>query len=152
MMKQYLKLLGILTISIMLASLTGCRAKSVTEAEISWLFDRWNSAIQTGDPAKVVALYAADSVLLPTLSNKPRLTPAEKEEYFVHFLKDRPSAKIDFRRIYVGPDMAVDSGLYTFTFARTGEVVSGRYSFVYRRTASGWRIVSHHSSLTPKAN
>ncbi len=106
--------------------------------------------MQTGDPAKVVALYAEDSILLATVSNKPRLTSAEKEDYFLHFLKKRPFAKIDFRRIAIGCDMAVDSGLYTFTFAETKEVVSGRYSFTYRWDGRQWLIVSHHSSVMPE--
>lgn len=121
-----------------------------SKAEIAALFDHWNQALQTGDPAKVSALYAEKSILLPTLSDKPRLTPAEKEEYFVHFLEKQPSARIDFREIEVGCDMAVDSGLYTFTFAKTGEVVRGRYSFTYKRDGSQWLIVSHHSSLMPE--
>ena len=54
--------------------------KSTSEAEISALFDRWNASLQTGDPHKVVANYAPRSILLPTVSNKPRLTPAEKED------------------------------------------------------------------------
>src|SRR4029079_19610172 len=71
--------------------------KATTEKEIASLFDRWNQSLQTGDPHKVVANYAERSILLPTVSNKPRLTPAEKEDYFHHFLEDRPSRKIDLR-------------------------------------------------------
>ena len=124
--------------------------KTTSEAEIAALFDRWNQALQTGDPIKVVSLYAERSILLPTLSNKPRLTPAEKEDYFRHFLEKRPFGKIDLREIEIGCDMAVDSGLYTFTFAKTGEVASGRYSFTYRWDGSQWLIISHHSSLMPE--
>lgn len=121
-----------------------------SEKEIEGLFDRWNEALQTGNPRKVVALYAEKSVLLPTLSDKIRLTPEEKEEYFRHFLEKRPSAKIDFRQISIGEDMAVDSGIYTFTFARTGQTAKGRYSFTYQWDGSKWLIVSHHSSLMPE--
>lgn len=121
-----------------------------TEQEIVSLFDRWNRAIQANETADVVALYAEDSILLPTLSNKPRLTPADKEDYFRHFQHKRPSAVVDFRHIDIGGDMAVDSGLYTFTFAQTGEVVKARYSFTYKRNGQDWLIVSHHSSLMPE--
>ena len=51
--------------------------KVTSEKEIASLFDRWNQSLQTGDPHKVVANYAERSILLPTVSNKPRLTPAE---------------------------------------------------------------------------
>lgn len=126
--------------------------RPATEADIAALFDRWNEALQTGDPGRVVALYAEGSILLPTLSDKPRLTPSEKEEYFRHFLEKRPFGRIDMRKIEICGDMAVDSGLYTFTFAKTGEVVSARYSFAYRRDGSRWLIVSHHSSAMPESS
>jgi uncharacterized protein (TIGR02246 family) len=35
-------------------------------------FDRWNEALQTGDPEAVAALYMPDAVLLPTVSNQVR--------------------------------------------------------------------------------
>lgn len=125
-------------------------ARSTSEAEIAALFDRWNQSLQTGDPHKVVANYAERSILLPTVSNKPRLTPTEREDYFHHFLAKRPSGKIDLRQIDISGDMAVDSGLYTFTFAETGEVVSGRYTFVYKWDGEQWLIISHHSSVMPE--
>lgn len=124
--------------------------KATSEAEIASLFDRWNQSLQSGDPHKVVANYAERSILLPTVSNKPRLSPAEKEDYFHHFLENRPSGKIDLRTVELGCNTAVDAGLYTFTFARTGAVVSGRYSFTYRWNGSEWLITSHHSSAMPE--
>ena len=122
------------------------------EQEIAALFDRWNKSLQSGDPRKVVANYARQSILLPTISDKPRLTPAEKIDYFQHFLENRPSGEITMRQIYVGRDMAVDSGLYTFHFARTGDKVGARYTFTYRRDGKQWLIISHHSSLMPGHN
>lgn len=124
--------------------------KETTEQEIASLFDRWNRSLLTGDPHKVVANYAGRSILLPTVSNKPRLTPAEKEDYFHHFLENRPSGRIDMRFIEIGCNTAVDAGLYTFTFANTGEKVSGRYSFTYHWNGSDWLITSHHSSTLPE--
>ena len=124
--------------------------KAVSEAEVAALFDRWNQSLQTGDPHKVVANYAERSILLPTVSNKPRLTQAEKEDYFHHFLENQPSGKIDMRTIELGCNAAVDAGLYTFTFARTGASVSGRYSYTYRWNGPEWLITSHHSSAMPE--
>ncbi|MGF1657533.1 MAG: SgcJ/EcaC family oxidoreductase [Verrucomicrobiales bacterium] len=120
------------------------------EAEIASLFDRWNQSLQTGDPSQVVANYAEESILLPTVSNKPRLTAEEKEDYFLHFLEKKPSGVITMRQIQVDSDLAVDSGLYTFTFATTGEQVRARYSFTYRYIKGEWLIISHHSSGMPE--
>lgn len=127
---------------------TSCKATS--EQEVAALFDRWNQSLQTGDPHKVVANYAQRSILLPTVSNQPRLTAAEKEDYFHHFLTDRPFGKINSRSVYLGCNSAVDAGLYTFTFARTGAVVPARYTYTYEWDGAQWLITSHHSSAMPE--
>ena len=124
--------------------------KATSEQEIAALFDRWNQSLQTGDPHKVVANYAERSILLPTVSNKPSLTVAEKLDYFSRFLIDQPSGKIDLRFIDLGCNSAVDAGLYTFTFARTGAVVHARYTYTYRWDGTQWLITSHHSSALPE--
>jgi len=79
-----------------------------------------------------------------------RRPPAEKEDYFHHFLENRPSGTIDLRTIELGCNTAVDAGLYTFTFAKTGAKVSGRYTYTYRWNGSEWLITSHHSSAMPE--
>lgn len=90
------------------------KCKPTSEKKIAALFERWNDSLQTGDPHKVVANYADDAILLATVSKQPRLTPAEREGYFEHFLLNEPAGKIDLRRIYLGCNVAVDAGLYTF--------------------------------------
>lgn len=127
-----------------------CRASN--EQEIAALFDRWNRSLQTGDPHKVVANYADRSILLPTVSNQPRLTAAEKEDYFHHFLENKPVGKIDSRIIEMGCNTAVDAGLYTFTFGATGAQVKARYTYTYRWDGKQWLITSHHSSAMPEKN
>jgi uncharacterized protein (TIGR02246 family) len=138
------------------AASTSILAKSescheTTEKEIATLFDRWNASLQTGDPKKVVANYAEKSILLPTVSNKPRLTPAEKEDYFEDFLQKKPSGKIDFSYIEIDCNTAIDTGLYTFTFS-DGNQVKARYTFTYKWNGKQWLITSHHSSAMPEKN
>jgi uncharacterized protein (TIGR02246 family) len=123
---------------------------ATSEQQIAALFDRWNSSLQTGDPHKVVANYAAQSILLPTVSNRPRISPEEKEDYFHHFLEDRPNGRIDMRVIQVNCNTAVDAGLYTFVFAKTGAQVKARYSYTYKWDGRQWLITSHHSSAMPE--
>jgi uncharacterized protein (TIGR02246 family) len=119
------------------------------KAEIASLFDRWNASLRTGDPRKVVANYAPDSVLLPTVSNRARFTIAEKEDYFMHFLQRRPQGYIDDRMIDVDCNSATDAGLYTFRFS-DGTSVKARYSFSYKKINGQWLITSHHSSGMPE--
>lgn len=122
----------------------------VNEQQVAALFERWNASLATGDPHKVVANYAARSILLPTVSNRPRLSVAEKEDYFEHFLVDKPSGTIDQRFVELGCNTALDTGLYTFTFARTGAVVKARYTYTYEFIGGQWLITSHHSSAMPE--
>jgi len=122
------------------------------EKEIAALFDRWNNSLRSGDAHMVVANYATPSVLLATLSNKPRVTAEEKEDYFHHFLENKPFGHIDWRWIEVDCNTAVDVGLYTFTFEKTGAQVKARYTFTYRWNGRQWLITSHHSSAMPEKN
>jgi uncharacterized protein (TIGR02246 family) len=86
------------------------------KGEITVLFDQWNSALQTGDPKQVAALYATDAILLPTVSNQVRHNHQEIEDYFVHFLAKGPQGKIDESNVRIIDDIAINSGVYTFTF------------------------------------
>lgn len=124
--------------------------KSTSEKEVAALFDRWNQSLQTGDAQKVAANYAAKSVLLATISNTPRMDAAQKEDYFKVFLANRPFGRIDSRTIFLGCNTAVDVGLYTFTFAKTGAVVKARYTYTYQWDGNQWLISSHHSSAMPE--
>ena len=123
---------------------------NATRDTIAALFDRWNDTLKSGDPKQVVANYAEQSILLPTISNTPRLTPAEKEDYFVQFLQSQPSGVIDLSQIEISGDIAVDSGVYTFTMGASGAVVKARYTFVYKCDGANWLIISHHSSAMPE--
>ena len=122
----------------------------ITEQQVASLFDRWNASLATGNPHKVVANYAPNSILLPTVSNKPRLTAGEKEEYFEHFLVNGPVGKIDQRFVKLGCNVALDAGLYTFSFSKTGASVKARYSYTYEYIGGQWLITSHHSSAMPE--
>ena len=124
--------------------------KQATEAEIASLFDRWNTALQTGNPKAVVALYDEGSILLPTVSNIPRRTHAEIEDYFEHFMARHPVCTIDLRHVQIGYNQAVVSGLYTFTFEGSDEKIRVRYTYTYRWNGSEWKISSHHSSAMPE--
>jgi uncharacterized protein (TIGR02246 family) len=122
---------------------------AATEKDVAALFDRWNASLQTGDPKKVAANYAKRSILLPTVSNKPRLTHAEIEDYFVEFLKKKPTGTIDQRFIEVDCNTALDAGIYTFRFY-DGSAVKARYSYTYKWNGKQWLITSHHSSAMPE--
>jgi uncharacterized protein (TIGR02246 family) len=121
----------------------------MSEKEISALFDTWNSALQTGDPKSVAALYESNGILLPTVSNKVRHNHEEIEDYFVHFCAKGPVGKIDEANIRTFGQLAINSGVYTFTFS-DNSAVQARFTFVYRWNGERWMIVEHHSSQMPE--
>ncbi len=119
--------------------------------EISDQFEKWNNALLTEDPDRVVACYAEDAILLPTVSAKVRHDHDEIRDYFVHFLSKKPEGRIHEQNIRVFNDIAINSGLYNFSVTQDGQRVdvAARFTFVYRKDADGWRIIEHHSSVLP---
>ena len=119
------------------------------DEDITLLFDAWNAAIQTGNPKKVAALYEDTAILLPTVSNKVRHNHDEIEDYFAQFLAKGPEGNIDEMNIRIFGEIAISSGIYTFTF-KDGSAVQARFTFVYRWNGVRWMIVEHHSSQMPE--
>lgn len=133
------------------ASHPGWPAKS----QIANQFDIWNSALQTGNPKTVAALYCdPGGVLLPTVSNRVRSSHDGIVDYFTYFLKSKPVGHIDHSYIRVlGPDTAINSGIYTFTLTKDGKTskVQARYTYVYEKRHGKWCIMDHHSSAMPES-
>ncbi len=122
----------------------------MTPEDIDDLFTTWNAALLTDDPDEVTGLYAPDAVLLPTLSNQVRHDHDEIRDYFVGFLAKTPSGVIDESNPRSLADgLASNAGVYTFSFG-DGSRATARFSYLYRRTEDGWRIIEHHSSVMPE--
>lgn len=126
---------------------------ATARTEISDLLTKWCDTLERGNPVDVVALYAPDATLLPTISNKTRSKPAEMLEYFERFLTLQPRAQTHAQNISVYEKIAINSGVYSFftqSVTGTQELVC-RFTFVYRKDPEGWRIIEHHSSMMPEA-
>lgn len=121
----------------------------MNEDKVFSLFDAWNQALQTGDPKKVAVLYSDKAILLPTVSNLVRHNHKEIESYFTEFLKKEPNGKINEANIRIYDQIAINSGVYTFTF-KDYSSVQARFTFVYQRQKKGWLIIEHHSSQMPE--
>ncbi|MFO7753257.1 MAG: SgcJ/EcaC family oxidoreductase [Desulfobacteraceae bacterium] len=121
----------------------------IEKTEIKSLFDEWNRAIRTGDPAGVAELYVQHGVLVPTLSGRVRKNRKQIREYFEDFLSREPTARMEEANIRIFGDLAINSGLYSFTF-RDGTTAPARFTFVYQWNGERWMIVEHHSSLMPE--
>lgn len=83
--------------------------KGPNDAEVRALFSVWNNALATGDSSVVASCYAKDAVLLPTVSDTPRTSPALIKDYFDAFLKRKPQGVITDGYIRSGGEFAKDS-------------------------------------------
>lgn len=146
-------LIGLMIAGVLSSSAAFAHEKTacvkMTEQEVAAMFDRWNDSLKTGDAEKVSQNYLSDAVLLPTLSNKVRLTDEERIDYFNKFLAKKPTGHIDSRTIRTGCNKAIDTGTYTFTFG-DGSKAAARYTFTYSWDGQKWLISSHHSSAMPE--
>jgi uncharacterized protein (TIGR02246 family) len=127
--------------------------RTIDKAQVIALFDKWNRALLTKRTDAVVADYAADATLLPTVQNGPLVGRPMIAKYFDHFLKQSPAATIDERVIHTGCNIAYDVGLYTFMVdgdqPGSRKQVKARYTFIYAPVHGTWLIVHHHSSAQP---
>lgn len=150
--RQYAAALA-LAVGALLASPADAKTEkchATDDTEIASLFEGWNAALATLEPTRVADRYAAESILLPTVSNVPRLTRQARIDYFTSFLQSRPQGRIDSRQIQIACNTAIDAGVYTFTFG-DGKQVQARYTFTYGWNGKRWLITSHHSSAMPEA-
>lgn len=125
----------------------------VSVAAVESQFDTFNKAWATKDPATVTALFSSDAVLLPTVSNKPRTSPAEVQDYFVSFLKGSPVGTINTSTVSLGCNMATRLGTWTVSLTNAQGVrsdVKARYSFIYKYDGGQWKIYHLHSSMMPE--
>lgn len=122
----------------------------MTKNDVIGLFDTWNQALQSQDPKQVAALYAEDAVLLPTISNQVRSNAQQIADYFGDFVKLAPQGKLDQSHVRIFDNLAMHSGVYTFSFG-DGSTAQARFSFVYIQRDGNWQILEHHSSRMPEA-
>lgn len=127
---------------------------AVSPAAIEAQFDRFNAAWSTRDPDAVRVLFTAEPVLLATVANDPRTSPAAVRAYFVDFLRNAPVGRIETSTVEIDCMTASRVGTWTVTLtdAATGAQtnVAARYSFIYRWEGGDWKIDHLHSSTMPQ--
>jgi uncharacterized protein (TIGR02246 family) len=133
----------------------GSVALAGPKEDVSASTSEWGRALGEDDPDKVLPLYADDAVLWGTLSPMVRADRAALRDYFVTAFKVLPGLKVTFgdQYIRVYGNAAVNTGYYTFSYSKDGEVktLPARYSFTFIKNGERWLIVDHHSSAMPAA-
>ncbi len=112
---------------------------------------RWRAAVATGRVDNVMALYASDAILVPTLSNEIIVTQDGRRNYFEFFLSDGgPTCTVDREELRINHKNGTVAigGIYTFCFRRSAgeESIPARFLFNFEEIDARWLITGHHSS------
>ena len=116
----------------------------------------WARVVGSGNIEDVLALYAGDAILVPTLSDYIGEKEDERRRYFETFLsRGVKSCEIIVQKKRVSHKLGtvVIGGLYAFQFSRDGveSTASARFLFTFEEIDGRWMITGHHSSLLSEA-
>ena len=118
-------------------------------AQFAALETAWNNAYQAADAAALDRLLADDLVMF-----LPRTRPMSKAEALAPVRQGAPdSVRVEASdlRTQVGGDIAVVTGRLRRTHSAPGSTPDNwAFRKVYRREASGWRVISYHAWEPPK--
>jgi uncharacterized protein (TIGR02246 family) len=146
-------LVAMLTLSLRLAANESKTSGAPDKESVTAAAAEWAAAFSEQTPERLLALYDREAVLWGTLSPKRRDNPEAIREYMTSAFTALPGHKVSFgdQLIRIYGDTAINTGYYTFSFAKDGESknLPARYSFVYVRRGGRWLIVDHHSSAMP---
>lgn len=113
---------------------------------------QWAVTVARRDVDQVLKLYAADAILVPTLSNQVRDCDDSRRSYFENFLANEGlvcDIQVFKKRVSRKLGTVVVGGLYTFVFRENGvqRVVPARFLFTFEQIDGQWLITGHHSSI-----
>lgn len=115
----------------------------------------WMAAVNEGKVEDILALYAPNSILIPTFSNRLLRTPEQRSEYF-HKLSTREDLSVALHdktlsSQTVSDDVYALSGIYCWRFAIDEQLLSFEARFSYMlNLALPHPIIHHHSSQIPR--
>jgi hypothetical protein len=115
---------------------------------------QWLDAVNARDLDAVVALYAADAVLMPTFSPHVLRTEEQRRGYFAS-LAQQAALHVSLHEktfsVQATGSIKAASGIYCFRFEIDGEPLGfeARFSYVIDQAAAR-PILHHHSSQIPR--
>lgn len=113
--------------------------------------ERWAIAVSRGEKEALLALYAEDAILVPTVANDVRENRLARQAYFDDFLANEAlTCELgEFsRRVSRKLGTVVIGGHYTFSYLLNGAVatIPARFLFTFEEIVGEWKITGHHSS------
>ena len=140
--------LSLRVITVLCAACAWLTAWAGPAEEANAVVDRWSATYSANDAEALVGLYAADAILLGTVSPVMSEGTEAIRTYFSRLKGSGNQNTIRDRRVFVlGNDAVVVTGFYDFSNAqRTPAVRPSRFTMLVSRRGSEWRIAHHHSS------
>jgi creatinine amidohydrolase/Fe(II)-dependent formamide hydrolase-like protein/ketosteroid isomerase-like protein len=125
-------------------------ATGAAAAPFAALEAAWNKAYAAGDAAALDRLWADDIVMF-----LPRIRPMSKPEALGAIANSAATfARVETSDVHtrVTGDLALATGRLQRTRQVSGAAASDDWQFrkVYRRDASGWRVISYHAWESPR--
>lgn len=141
---------------LLLVILSACASLPVdgqtTKDQVVAATKAWQAAYDSRDPKRIVGMYDEEAVLWGTTAKTIAPNPTAVWEYFKD-AASRPNARVVIgeQHIRVFGETAFNSGYYTFTDRREGQVVPrpARFTLVFHSKEGKWLVVAHHSSAMP---
>ncbi|RMC37262.1 nuclear transport factor 2 family protein [Paracoccus alkanivorans] len=126
-------------------------------AEMRKALLRWAEVVSLGRLEDLLALYASDAILVPTMAHEIGGHADERRTYFESFLANpNLRCRIDTLRKRISHKLGtvVVGGHYTFTFECYGteQAFPARYLFTFEEIDGSWLITGHHSSRMPSSS
>ena len=114
------------------------------------MLQTWVEKIRSNDANKVADLYHEHGLLLGTFSKNERIGQKLILDYFKNLLTSQIDVEIITNHEYKTESIATSSGLYNFLL--NDKKIEARFSFVFLKTKTKWKILTHHSSVLPEKN
>ncbi|MCC6735031.1 MAG: nuclear transport factor 2 family protein [Bauldia sp.] len=132
-------------------------ARAQADAEITAVLDRWAATYGSATSgAEMLPLYHPEAVFFGTAFREPFVGRDSFVPYFQQQFDNFPTRALAFEDmviVLVTPDVATATGLYRFDVATAnGQRAQALYrvTFALIRTAEGFQIIQHHSSMLPQ--
>lgn len=138
------------------AASLGPTAESCLAAARATLY-RWAAVVSAGDLEELLALYASDAILVPSISDRIHGLEADRRLYFEGFFeRQNLHCRIESFKKRASNQLGtvVVGGIYVFTFDTeegAQETVPARFIFTFEHIEDRWLITGHHSSRLTEA-
>lgn len=146
-----------ITIGAMLlfsASCTTQNSSVISEAEANAISDKVIATFASRDPAKLVALYTADRMMLDSEHNRPYADSKRFGEFAKGLMALKPTQKVLHRTIKIldaDTFVNITLGSVSIETPEGPTTVTVRYTQVFQKQADGgWKIAVEHLSSAPE--